>query len=763
MPRGLIIDPTYRVRNGRAVIQLFGRLESGEAFLVEETRFRPYFFLDARDRDALPGDADLEVEDTTLTNLGGRTMLRVTAPLPGHVPELRERLERRGIQAYEPDVRFAYRFLTDLDIRATLSIDGEGHRSKTGLVVFRDPDLAPADCEVDVSVLSLDLETTPDAGRILSAALVGAAQGEVHLLSERAVEGAIVHADERTLLAAVNQRILALDPDVLVGWNVVDFDLQVWDARCRAHGLRSDIGRVPGGIRIRPEQGFARRSRAAIPGRVVVDALPLVRDAVKLPDYRLETVARERLGRGKLIDAAAPDKAAEIQRLARDEPEALVRYNREDAQLVLDILEHEKLMALTLERSRLSGMPLDRVGASIASFDRLFLPALRRRGRVAAAVPRDRPSAGVRGGALLDPQPGYFRNVAVFDWKSLYPSLIRTFQLDPLAHADAGDDAIEAPNGARFAREGAILPGIIERFMQGRDAAKKRGDAHADQAIKIMMNALFGVLGAPSCRFFDPAVANAITGFGQQTLAWTRDAFVEEGVRVLYGDTDSVFVALDEVCDAAEAADALRGVVQRAIDARIEREYGVVPRLVLEREKIFSRFFLPLVRGGQTGSKKRYAGWTDDGLVLVGLEAVRRDWPELAGHLQREALTRIFRDEDPMPFLQDLVAKVRRGACDDALVYAKRVRKASLDRYTATTPPHVQAARKLPGPPGPVVRYVITREGPEPVVLGRSLPGDIDYSHYVEKVMRPVAEAILTPLDLDFDAATGAPRQLRLL
>ena len=100
---------------------------------------------------------------------------------------------------------------------------------------------------------------------------------------------------------------------------------------------------------------------------------------------------------------------------------------------------------------------------------------------------------------------------------------------------------------------------------------------------------------------------------------------------------------------------------------------------------------------------------------------------------------------------------------DAELVYAKRVRKASLDKYTATTPPHVQAARKLGGRAGPVVRYVITGSGPEPVEFDASLPGAIDYGHYVEKVMRPVGEAILAPLGLDFDAATGQPHQMSLL
>jgi DNA polymerase-2 len=614
-------------------------------------------------------------------------------------------------------------------------------------------------------VLSLDLETTPDASQVFSVALATPDHDEVHLLAERPVAGAEVHGDEKSLLATATRRLIELDPDVLTGWNVVDFDLQVWQRRARALGIRDGLGRVEGEIRFQQDLGFGRQSRAEVPGRMVVDGIPLVRDALRLEDYRLETVARAVLGRGKLLDQRAPDPAQEIQRLHREDPEALVAYNREDARLVLDILDHEGLLDLTVERSLLTGMQLDRVGASIASFDLVYLPELRQRGFAAPSVSSERPSTPVQGGAVLASRPGIFEQVAVFDFKSLYPSLIRTFGLDPLAHARADEDAIVAPNGAAFAREGAILPEVIERFMARRAEARTRGDRHADQAIKIMMNALFGVLAAPSCRFADPAIANAITGFGQQTLAWTRDAFESEGVEVLYGDTDSVFVQLRAASPEAAHAEAekLRERVQSAIGARIREQYEVEPRLELELEKIFERFLMPRVRGGTSGSKKRYAGWTDGKLELVGLESVRRDWPAVARRLQTGMLTRVFRDEEVLPFVRSLVERVLAGELDEELVYAKRVRKGALERYTATTPPHVQAARKAGGEAGPVVRYVITATGPEPVLPGRPFPEAVDRRHYLDRVLRPVADSILDLLDTSLDEALGAPKQLSLL
>ena len=763
MPEGFVVQPGYRVRHGRPLLQLFGRLVDGRAFLVEDDRFRPYFFVPREEAGPLAEVEGLEIQATELRAMGGGPVVRVVATVPGDVPPLREKLERRGATALEADIRFPYRFLIDHGIRAALAISGEG-TERDGLVRFHNPELAPARCRPALRTLSIDLETTPDASAIYSAALVGAGADEVHLVSESPVDGAVCHPDERAFLAGVAERIRAIDPDIITGWNVVDFDLRTWDARARALGEPAGLGRIPGGILFQQDPSFTRQSRATVPGRMILDGIPLVRDAVRLEDYRLETAGRQLLGRGKLIDQKVEDKAAEITRLYREEPAALVAYNREDAKLVLDILEQEGLLELVVERSLLSGMQLDRVGASIASFDLVYLPELRRRGRVAPSVDRERKSALVKGGALLDPEPGIFRDVAVYDFKSLYPSLIRTFQLDPLAHAEAGPDGVAAPNGALFARSGAILPEVIERFMERREAAKLRGDRHGDQAIKIMMNALFGVLGAASCRFFDPAVANAITGFGQQTLHWTRDVFRDEGVSVIYGDTDSVFVQLTSGGAGTRVeAEALRERVQARIGARIREEYAVEPRLELELEKVYEHFFLPRVRGGKSGSKKRYAGWLDGRLDVVGLEAVRRDWPAVAGRLQRGLLERLFTGGDTVAFARDVVREVREGALDAELVYAKRVRKGSLDRYTASTPPHVQAARKAGGRAGPIVRYVLTRTGPEPVLPGEPIPPAIDHAHYVERVLRPVAEAILAPQGHGFDEVLGDPRQLSLL
>jgi len=767
---GFIVHPTYQIRGGVPVVQLFGRLESGERFLVEDDRFRPYFYVPEEQAEALKRTADARVEaEATLEDLAGRRVVRVEVTIPSRVAELREQLAEAGVDALEADIRFPYRYLIDHGLRSAISVSGEAEPWPGGGLRFVNPVLEPAKSRPRLRTLSIDIETTPDAGRLYSAALVGDEVDEVHLVGDRPVPGALLHADEEGLFRAIAERIRSMDPDVITGWNVIDFDLQVLVRRAGQLGVPFEIGRIQRPLRIERDRSFARSSRAEVAGRQALDGLALVREAaIPLEDFRLETAARTLLGRGKLIDQDAPDPAAEVTRLYRQDPAALVAYNREDARLVLDILEQEGLLELCIERSLLSGMQMDRVGASIASFDLVYLPQLRQRGCIAPSVRTDREAARLSGGAVFDSSPGVFKNVVVFDFKSLYPSLMRTFNLDPLAAARGRDepDAIVAPNGARLSRDDAILPDILEAFSARREAAKQRGDKHADFAIKIMMNSFYGVLGASLCRFFNPRLANAITGFGQQVLGWTRDAFLEEGLPVLYGDTDSVFVGLDPDATEAEAheqAGQLLERVQRHISERVAEVYGVEPRLDLELECLFSRFFQPSLRGGSQGSKKRYAGWSEGRLKVVGLEAVRRDWPKAAKRLQLEMLERLFTDQPLMPLVKQTVEDLRNGALDRELVISKGLRKGSTDAYKGRMPPHVEAARRAGDRNARFIRYVLTRRGPEPVGPGRPFPEDIDREHYVDKVLRPVADAILTQVDSSFDQALGIPTQLTLL
>ena len=287
------------------------------------------------------------------------------------------------------------------------------------------------------------------------------------------------------------------------------------------------------------------------------------------------------------------------------------------------------------------------------------------------------------------------------------------------------------------------------------------------------MNSFYGVLAAPACRFFSLPVANAITHFGQWVLRWTRDRVEALGHRVLYGDTDSLFVA-SAITGPGAADEALRlgaGLRDR-INAELREEiragWDVESRLELEFETLFLKFFLPSMRHGTAGARKRYAGLVredapgkGDTVVFVGMEVVRRDWTELSKIYQRGLFERLFRGaggEEVLSYTREFVRDLKEGRHDAHLVYRKALRK-GLDEYTSTTPPHVKAARLVEGPVEGLVEYVMTTSGPQPAA-GRTAP--IDYAHYIDKQLRPIAEQVFPHLGLSFDQALGEASQMRL-
>jgi DNA polymerase-2 len=770
--RGFILQPTYRVESGGPVVHLFGRLEDGRSFLVRDRRLVPHFYVETADAARARELGARRQAPADRVTLSGRAVVRVEVREPSDTPPLRDRLEKAGIRTYEADVRFAMRYLIDRGVRGSLEIRGEARETPGLGLVFEDPEVSPADWTPRLPVLSLDIETDPAARRLLAVSLHGCGASEVLLLTPPGLgcpDGARPFPTEKDLLAGLCARVRQLDPDVLTGWNVVDFDLAALDRLAARHGVPFELGRGPGTLRLRAGGGPRGARQATIPGRVVLDGIQLLRGAfLRMEDYGLDAVARSVLGEGKTL--AGRGRAEEILRLFEQDRARLVEYNRTDARLALQVLERLHLVDLAVERSRLTGLPLDRVASSIAAFDFLYLSDLGRRRIVAPSV---RPEADVvepqGGGHVLEPVPGLHANVVVLDFKSLYPSLIRTFEIDPLnlVRPEAGQedpDPIVAPNRAAFRRRKGLLGGILDGLMPRREEARRAGDAVKSQAIKILMNSFYGVLGTPACRFHDPRLANAITSFGREVLLWCQRRIESDGRRVLYGDTDSLFVETGQAQPAAARAlgEALAEALNRDLARHVADRWRVESRLEVVFDRLYRRLLLPAVRHGTTGARKRYAGLVDakDGprVVFTGMEAVRGDWTDLARDVQRELYARLFDEQPVLEYLRGVVADLRKGRFDDRLVYRKSLRKAP-EAYTATTPPHVAAARKMAGKTRGRVAYVITTDGPEPADDRRH---PIDHEHYVDKQLRPVAEPVLALLGQDFADVSGARKQLPL-
>jgi DNA polymerase-2 len=776
--RGFILQATYRVTSTAdsrrsPVVHLYGRLDTGVAFLVRDDRQRPHFYVRAGDLSratalkALPPPQPVDRR-----TFADEPVCRVDVEVPSDVPPLRDKLHAAEIETFEADVRFASRYLIERGIKGGCEIEGNP-RSGAGGLVFENPQLHPADVQITPRVLSFDIETDAQAERLLAISLYGLGSDEVLIVdgSDRPMpEHARRCATEAAALEAFAARVQSLDPDVLTGWNLIDFDLTVLERIAARVGCALELGRDQGAMRIRKAEGYFGSGQASIPGRLVLDGIDLLRGAfIRMDDYSLDAVAREVLGEGKAVAAPARDRLAEILHNYEHDLPAFALYARTDARLALGIVEKLRLVELAFARSQLTGMTPDRVAASIASFDFLYLSELERAHIVAPSVRGgdSRVHVAQQGGHVLEPETGLHANVWVFDFKSLYPSIIRTFNIDPVSYVPTPTpdlDLIRTTEGA-FHREPAILPRLLDELFPRREAAKRRGDDVAAHAIKILMNSFYGVLGTSACRFFNPALANSITGMGKHLLLWSKQWFESRGLRVLYGDTDSLFVrsATSDPQGASTEAARLAAELNRDLERHIEARWRVQSRLELEFEKLYLKLFLPRARHSMRGASKRYAGlvYSAGGagtVEFVGMEVIRRDATPLAKRVQRELYERLFSNRPVDAYLAEIVAKLRRGELDEELVYHKNLRKET-GEYTATTPPHVAAARKSRLALGRSIRYVVTTAGAEPL---DNLSHPLDREHYVEKQVKPVAEPVLDTLGLNFERVIGDARQFEL-
>jgi DNA polymerase-2 len=302
---------------------------------------------------------------------------------------------------------------------------------------------------------------------------------------------------------------------------------------------------------------------------------------------------------------------------------------------------------------------------------------------------------------------------------------------------------------------------MLDELFPRREAAKKAGDNVAANAIKILMNSFYGVLGTPACRFYNPALANSITGSGKEILLWSKRWFEAAGFKVLYGDTDSLFVLSgnDDADNARDQGQHLAASLNTEIADYIHDRWQVPSRLEMKFEKLYLKLFLSRARHSTRGASKRYAGLLHGNKSeFVGMEVVRRDWTALAKQVQRELYQRLFTDQPVDVYLADVVQQVRSGKFDDSLIYRKNLRK-DADDYTATTPPHVAAARKSTQPLGHTISYVMTTAGAEPL---DNIRHPLDREHYVIKQIMPVAEPVLATLGLEFASVIGDKRQAEL-
>lgn len=755
-----IITASYRRED--VVVELYGKTREGKSVTALYYGFNPYF--DVVEPDELYTNSIqqnpefVRMEEKKLWDQGSdKRVARIYIKYPWKVPEFRKDCPFRVLAA---DIPFHHRFIYDFDLGSCIEMeceDAEAEKGKytTDLVVRMESAITIDAFNPELKILSFDIENaivfdgSEEYGRIL---MIGYSIWD----SGGSRKGSITGGEENILREFIDL-VRDEDPDVITGYNIDGYDLPVLEYRSRKYRMSLRIGR-----------DFSPPTRIMgqfwrLHGRIVNDTWWSVKRVLHPKHETLNYVAKMLLGEGK--DNINRLKIEEEWENRRDD---VIKYCIKDADLTLQIYRKIRILDRNMFMSTVTKLPLDDVtnGGTSNYVDSILI---RRADRENIGVPmttRTSKQDMIEGGYVHSIEAGLYDFVIVLDFKSMYPSMIMKYNICFTTLNEKG--AIVSPTGIRFLekseREG-LIPRILKDLMDERDRVKKRMKSTVDEeekdyfdgvqgALKVLMNTFYGVLASYFYRFTNVQIGSAITAYARTTIKDVIAKLENEGLNVIYGDTDSVFI------ESGMKTEEETEQMGQSLSERLSAEENIS----LEFEKILNPFF-------SSGAKKRYIGrimYPDDrkGETLVrGYEVRRTD----SFDLQSEALAKLFeyvlgRDvEGAVTYSRDIVERVRKG--DESIPIEKLVISRSVKKFgdykDGKSLANVRVAQKLIERgetfiPGMKVSWIVvdSRRNPqvvEPFIDGSMFEFKPDWEYYakrVEETLNRVLEAFEEEIDI---------------
>lgn len=727
-------------------IRLFGRTSNGDSIILTTTDFHPYFHVKGVSSGVKYllqlSDQVTDIEDVTLKVPGGQEeFIKVTTRLPSDVPKIRRTLQDAGHHVNAADILFHLRFMYDNGIGGFIKATGNIVKTdENGVKWMVMEEWGPGEVfEPELSYMSIDIENSMEREdkKILCIGWVYEYKGNR--------ESGCIYGQEHDILTTLSRLINEYDPDVITGYNINQYDLPHILRRCSGSDLSLPIGRD--GSPPRPKYlGRAQRNdsgelsdsdieRWLVNGRVVADAWKIARVTWHPKRETLRFVA-ELLKLAPKMDV----DTSKIDDEWRRNREKVRDYCTHDAELALDILLRSEVMFDARFMAQKAGLPLEFCILPKQSWliDALLIPRFDRAGW---AVPcmhwGTEAKEKIKGAHVVQPQPGLYEWVFLLDFKAMYPSIIISDNMCYTTHIE-GDKFDKSIKG--------IVPLMMSELQEERDYAKgmhkETGKIYWDRiqgAVKILSNAVYGLFTSAFYRFTNRHIGEAITSHARQNIRTVLEELGRLGFRVLYGDTDSVFVASNEVGE---------GAVDEGRRVAVSLSEG---SMVLEVEKVFERWFTH-------GKKKRYIGlvyWPNKGdLYTRGYEVRRGD-------------TFVYQDVTITALLGGIVDPEvdPEDACKAASKAVVRVLKGQVDTedlvVTKTVQPEgnyknpdgmmgIRASRKLMEYgyrwiPGTKLSWIVTDGTKSPMVVEPWIPTRVekpipDLTYYARRIVDSVVD-----------------------
>lgn len=738
---GYLINGRTHIEDGKEALELFGLLEDGSPFLWRPPEYHTVAL--AEPGLESPSVKPISVKSGRFRSLSGRPL---EALFFRSAEELKQAALNNPREAIlESDITPVHRFLMEKRLRGGVAFEGPGTRDGRGLRVFSKENFRPARVDPPLRVCSLDIETGVASGRLYSVAVhltgAGGEKKAVWMLANKAEikeEHVEFLPSEADLCARLGAFLQEEKVHVLIGWNVVNFDLQFLWNKCLSLGVPFDWGVG----RISPDAWKSAKGRdfnIEIPGRVILDGIPVMRAlGHRFSAWSLDHVSGEVLGERKLITGDV-DKIAEIEHQFAHDKMALARYNLKDTELVSRIFEKCRVMGLLVERQNLVGVPLEKQQYPSEVMDFLYLPTLHRAGYGAPTTNPAAPRHDTVDPAVRPPVPGQYKGVVELSVAQMLPEVLMAFAMDPLGRALAESDpkgALTVPGTlVPFHRSKHLLPALLANLT-------KEGSTEAVLSLKAQVRQS---LETPSSRFYSPSLAGAMRAAARLVVSEVISVLEAKGLLVLMADSEGLLVHSRDGKLASLEKDVLPEV-GRHLAQTLKKDFHITWVAPFQVTQRYAQVFIPSnTMDGQDPGARRFGAILEQGkpgeIYLEGLEGKGWDEPPLTKRFLREILASFFSQSNPSDVVDRFRTELLDGKLDGELRIHQRYRKdANLSDKNA--PPASVAASKLGADiTGDRVTWVMTTSGPEPV---QKITAKLDHAWYREQFLRPLAERLLT-------------------
>ncbi|MEM3113420.1 MAG: DNA-directed DNA polymerase [Candidatus Pacearchaeota archaeon] len=582
--------------------------------------------------------------------------------------------------------------------------------------------------------------------------------------------------NEKELLEKFEDIINKEDPDIITGYFSDGFDLPYIKARAEKYRLKLQLGLDDSNIKVTG----GTNPRIKITGRVHIDLLKFIQTAysqyLQSETLGLGDVANELLGEGKKEHVFK-----DHEKLDKEEWGNFFEYSLHDSYLTYELFM--KIWPDMIEFTKIMGEPLwnvSRDGMS-ANVDNYIIHNLYKYNEIIEKKPehdeisKRRSLEKYEGAFVLEPVPNLYEDIVMFDFTSMYASVIVTYNLSKSTFREKKEKnsfevVLDKKNKVYFTKEKGFFPDMLEQIINLRKeykAAYKKNPSPIlkarSNAFKLLANAAYGYQGFFGARYYQREAAAATAALAKNAIKETIKKIESNNFKIIYSDTDSIVL--------------LRGKKSKSEVLKMLNEINKnLPGIMeLELEDFYKRGIWVTTRGGEIGAKKKYALINEKGkLKIRGFETVRRDWCGLARDLQNKVLEKILKEgneKSALSHTKEIINRIKERKVERKSLIIRTQLKKPLSEYKANTP-HVTIARKMlalgrPVNAGMLIEYYIS-ESNDKKALTRDravLPDedrDYDINYYLNKQVLPAVENIFQVFGINTEEIIKGTKQKTL-